>query len=810
MGYRIYTNVVAAIMNGLNMGAKNLLFLIIGVLYRWALGAAQLVWADVYRSTNLAGTYANGSSGVGATLTKSSAGAFASEDGVTPYLGMLVLLAGQTTRANNGLYKLTRLGDASSVAWQLTRDTNWDQSAEMISGSLFYVRKGTTYGGTTYAYTGASSPTVGTTALTFAADSLIRTFSASLSGSSWSPVRVLTAAALPANTYAAATQTKTANANGTLTVDGVLLAVGDRFWDKDAGTGSERGLFEVIDAGSAGTPWKAARAADANVSADFVDGKTFTVREGTQAHTAWQFTNNAPFVLDTDTPVIARETNVMLTDAAQTNTGAKTFAHLTLIIRNAAATFAATFSTLATAARAVVFPDRAGNVTIATSADTQIGAGALSVSTETSFVETSAAGVVFTLASGEYVGQRKRIMATVVTAPGTDTAVITPAAGGPWTLEAVGQSIVIEWNGAAWALVSDGRTVRILGQFDDLAARIWNGAGTFFSQFRSLATATRIVTFPDAAGIVELMAVRQSLAGAGAIDLTSRLTLSTIAAAGVVQTLADGVAGQRKIVKLGTIGTPGTDTLVVTPANGGPWTLDVLDDWILIEFDGTNWILVADGRHAASGIYTFVSGIVVKVQLALRNAGDTFAHTFTSLATAARAITWGDYAGIPAVPPDEGAAGEVLVSAGAGAQPDWGAAVQGLVKRTVTVAFNDGAFGAAATATINIGAILPANARIVGHELTTFTAFQDLVDTIAVDVEVGENGGGADVDSVITSTNVRTGATGFPKAGTSGVKGYPLASESGEQIAIKFTAGGNLNTLTAGSVTVNVFYIPLA
>lgn len=505
MGYRLYNALVASVYNALNNGAQNLLYLLINLLYRWALGSAPALWSDVLRSTNLAGTYANGSSGVGATLTKASAGAFATEDGVAPYLGMLVLLTGQTSRFENGPYKLTRIGDASSVAWQLTRFSGWDASAEMITGSIFYIRKGTTYGGTVYAYTGASSPTVGTTALNFAQDSLIRTFSAALSGSSWTPVRVLTAAALPANTYAAATQTKTANANGTLTVDGVLLAVGDRLWDKDAATGSERGLFEVIDAGSGGTPWKAARAADANASADFVDGKTFTVREGTQAHTAWQFTTNAPFVLDTDTPAIARETNVMRTDEAQTVTGAKLFA--------------------------------------------------------------------------------------------------------------------------------------------DGMARIANAAGTFYSALKSAATANRNVTFPDAAGYVELMTAYQNLAGAGVIDLASRLTLSTIAAAGVVQTLADGVAGQRKFVKLGTIGTPGTDTLVVTPANGGPWTLDVLNDWILIEFDGTNWILIADGRHAASGIYTFVSGIVVKVQIALRNAGDTFAHTITSLATAARALAIPDRAG---------------------------------------------------------------------------------------------------------------------------------------------------------------------
>jgi len=181
--------------------------------------------------------------------------------------------------------------------------------------------------------------------------------SGSAGGAAWKPVRVLTAAALPANTYVAGTQTKTATANGTLTVDGVLLAVGDRFWDKDAVTGSERGLFVVTAAGAAGAKWAAKRADDAKASADYVDGKTFDIAEGTQAGQVYQFTTNAPFVLDTDTPTIARETGVMHTDDNQTVTGVKTFADGKLKQNNAAGTFATLFATLATAARTWTLPD---------------------------------------------------------------------------------------------------------------------------------------------------------------------------------------------------------------------------------------------------------------------------------------------------------------------------------------------------------------------------------------------------------------------------------------------------------------------
>lgn len=168
MGYRIYNALVASVMNALNMGSKNALFMLLNLLYRWGLGTAPALWADVLRATNLAGTYANGSSGVGATFTTSAS--YTTEDGITLRKGMLVFLTAQSTGAQRGLYSVTSIG-ATTV---LTRWAGWDASAEMIAGSLFYVRQGTTYGGQVWAYTGSSSPTVGTDALTFAQDRLLR------------------------------------------------------------------------------------------------------------------------------------------------------------------------------------------------------------------------------------------------------------------------------------------------------------------------------------------------------------------------------------------------------------------------------------------------------------------------------------------------------------------------------------------------------------------------------------------------------------------------------------------------------------
>lgn len=178
---QIWNLLTALVYKALNNGFYNGLFSLISFLYQWGLGAAPALFADALRDSNLAGTYANGSSGVGATLTKASAGAFPTVDGVTAQVGNVYLLTGQSTALQNGLYTLTNAG-SSSVAWVLTRFAGqgssnlnpWNVSANMVNGSLFLIKSGTTYGGKVWAYTAASSPTVGVTSLTFAADSLLR------------------------------------------------------------------------------------------------------------------------------------------------------------------------------------------------------------------------------------------------------------------------------------------------------------------------------------------------------------------------------------------------------------------------------------------------------------------------------------------------------------------------------------------------------------------------------------------------------------------------------------------------------------
>jgi hypothetical protein len=104
---------------------------------------------------NLVSTYDNGVSGVGATLTSTTNGAFPTIDGVTLTSTVQgsngVLVKDQTTSAQNGRYNLTTVGDAGTP-WVLTRCPLCDESSE-IPGAFTFVKAGTLFGGTGWVQT---------------------------------------------------------------------------------------------------------------------------------------------------------------------------------------------------------------------------------------------------------------------------------------------------------------------------------------------------------------------------------------------------------------------------------------------------------------------------------------------------------------------------------------------------------------------------------------------------------------------------------------------------------------------------------
>lgn len=112
-------------------------------------------------------TYANGTSGVGATITADSNGVL-TIDGGTPSVGDRVLVKDETSgnAAYNGVYVVSVVGSVSA-AFVLTRAVDFDQATEM-PGTFEFVTSGNTNADSGWVCTADLPITVGTTAITFA------------------------------------------------------------------------------------------------------------------------------------------------------------------------------------------------------------------------------------------------------------------------------------------------------------------------------------------------------------------------------------------------------------------------------------------------------------------------------------------------------------------------------------------------------------------------------------------------------------------------------------------------------------------
>lgn len=109
-------------------------------------------------------TYANGTAGVGATLTASAVGVL-TIDGIATVLGNRILVKNQATQLQNGIYTVTTEGTAGA-AFVLTRSTDMDLAAEFPSAFTF-IEEGTSNADSGWVCTTNAPVTVGTTNITF-------------------------------------------------------------------------------------------------------------------------------------------------------------------------------------------------------------------------------------------------------------------------------------------------------------------------------------------------------------------------------------------------------------------------------------------------------------------------------------------------------------------------------------------------------------------------------------------------------------------------------------------------------------------
>lgn len=128
--------------------------------------SAKIPVKVVATTTIAAGTYNNGTAGVGATYTVTASGA-TTIDGRVLAVGDKVLLAGQTSGVQNGVYNVTVAGGVG-VSTVLTRVPALNSSAD-FPGAIISVRDGDTYFQTTWVCKSGTlaAPVIGSNDLEF-------------------------------------------------------------------------------------------------------------------------------------------------------------------------------------------------------------------------------------------------------------------------------------------------------------------------------------------------------------------------------------------------------------------------------------------------------------------------------------------------------------------------------------------------------------------------------------------------------------------------------------------------------------------
>jgi hypothetical protein len=127
-------------------------------------------------------------------------------------------------------------------------------------------------------------------------------------------------------------------------------------------------------------------------------------------------------------------------------------------------------------------------------------------------------------------------------------------------------------------------------------------------------------------------------------------------------------------------------------------------------------------------------------------------------------------------------------------------------KRTVTIGHADLTV-AGTTETENIGAVLPANARIVGVDIRALTAFSG-GGTGAQTVDIGTAG---DVDALVDGSNLFAAAVdGGPSTMPPGIRPNKTFVSAGAQLIATFITDTTQAAFTAGSVIIDVLFVELA
>jgi hypothetical protein len=160
-----------------------------------------------------------------------SGGAPSSVDGVNLSLNDRILVIGQSTGSQNGIYYVTTVGSGSNGTWARSIDTN--ETGELDSGTIVMVTEGTIYADTQWKLTTNDPIVIGTTALTFVQNYSANSISAGTSNVSVQSNSNVSVAVAGSNivVYSAGTENITANIIPTANVTYNLGNATNRFKD---------------------------------------------------------------------------------------------------------------------------------------------------------------------------------------------------------------------------------------------------------------------------------------------------------------------------------------------------------------------------------------------------------------------------------------------------------------------------------------------------------------------------------------------------------------------------------------------------
>ena len=127
---------------------------------------SALVGLEIHAACQVAATTALPANTYSGGVLTATANAVLTVDGYTVLLGDRVLVAGEATGSNNGIYTVTQLG-TGSVPYKLTRATDYNTTALIDVRAFMFIQNGTANGGQGYASTHAKTAILDTTALTF-------------------------------------------------------------------------------------------------------------------------------------------------------------------------------------------------------------------------------------------------------------------------------------------------------------------------------------------------------------------------------------------------------------------------------------------------------------------------------------------------------------------------------------------------------------------------------------------------------------------------------------------------------------------